>query len=235
MSLQVLEVLKEGLKKTFSTSGLKLIGAFYALSIVGQIANDSLIAHSGGIMGGVEATPLAAVSVPTPVIGGLLMVSLLANLWLAIGALRNLVNENFESLDKDYFRENLTMPALNMIGGSIVFSLAVLAGLVAFVVPGVFLMVSLIFWSIFVAVENENFIDGLKNSWELSKGNRIDLFLIGVGLFMIGVLASALVALPNIALATVSPAASALLSLLTSAFGTVLGLVTLAHTYNELQ
>lgn len=236
MSLQVLDVLKSGLKNTFSTTGLELIGAFYILNILGQMVNDSLVAQSVLPMPSTGvSTPLAVTSVPAAVWGVLLLVALVANIWFAIGTLRNLVNRNFDSLDQEMFTQDLGMTALNMIAGSIVFSVAVVLGLLALIVPGLFLMVSLLFWSIFVAVEGDSFIDALKNSWELATGNRIDLFLIGLGVVGIGLLASLVMAVPNVLLSTVNPAASALLSLLMSAFGTVLGLVTLAEAYNELQ
>lgn len=236
MSLQVLDVLKSGLKNTFSTTGLELIGAFYVLNILTQLVNDSLVAQSVTSMPSTgTATPLAIASVPSVVWGILLVVALVANIWLAIGALRNLVNRNFDSLDQEMFSEELGMTALNMIAGSLVFSVAVVLGLLALIVPGIFLMVSLLFWSIFVAVEGDSFIDALKNSWELTRGNRIDLFLIGLGVVAIGFLAGIIMAVPNVLLSMASPAASALLSLLVSAFGTVLGLVTLTEAYNELQ
>lgn len=237
MSLQVLDIIKKGLKQTFSTTGLELIGAFYVLNILSQLVNDSLVAQGVLASTGTSnmATPLAVTAVPSAVWVALFAVALIANLWLALGALRNLVNENFESLDEDLFSENLTMPALNLLAGSIVFGVLVTLGFIALVVPGIFLLVSLLFWSIFVAVENDNFVDAMKNSWDMTKGNKIDLFLVLLGVFGVSLLALTLSAVPTILISAVNPAAGTLVSLLVSAFGTVLGITTVAHTYNQLQ
>jgi hypothetical protein len=69
---------------------------------------------------------------------------------------------------------------LNMFVGGIVFSLVVVLGFIALVIPGFFLLVSLFFWNFYVAVEDENFIEAFKDSWALTKGDRLSLFLLGV-------------------------------------------------------
>lgn len=235
----MLEVLKTGLKRTFSRTGLTLIGAFYLLNVFSNVVNDSLTAQAElsqtGAGLGASSMPLAIQSGPSSLWAGLLALSVVINLWLTIGALRNLVNRRFESLETEFFKENLGMPALNMFVGSIAFLLIVGLGTLLLVIPGIYLLVSLLFWSIFVAVEDDNFIDALKNSWELTKGNKIDLFLIGLGLLGLGVLASLILAVPGMVLMSANQSLGVLISLVGNAFGTVLGLTTLSHAYNELQ
>ena len=215
-----------------------MIGAFYILNVATTIFSDSLAAILGADfmgMNGVSSGFLALQTGPAALWAGLLAITVLVNIWLTIGMLRHFVNRRFDGIDRSLLTENLTMPALNFIAGSILFMILVGIGTVLLIVPGIYLLVSLIFWSIFVAVEDDTFIDALKNSWDLTKGNKIDMFLIGLGIFLLGLLASAILGVPNILLMSVNQAAGVLVSQIANAFGTVLGMATLAHAYNELQ
>ncbi|WP_435319304.1 hypothetical protein [Haloarchaeobius sp. TZWSO28] len=61
--------------------------------------------------------------------------------------------------------------------GSVLFTSLVVGGLVLFVVPGVFLALTLYFVTAAVAIEDESVFAGLRRSWELTAGNRLDSFL----------------------------------------------------------
>jgi hypothetical protein len=236
MSLEVVDTLKGGLEETFTSRGLKFIGLAYLINLVSSISSQSLFSQLGLYegMGSAYTMTSLALEGPTALWTGLSLIASLAGLWLTIGVLRNFVNNRSEEIDTDFFTENLGMTFLNLFIGTIVFSLIVGLGFVLLVIPGIFLLVSLIFWTVYVAVEDENFIEAMKSSWNLAKGNRIDLLLIGVGTVIVGLLATVIAGIPGAIAGTVSPQLSALITMAANAFGTVFTLATLAHAYRQL-
>jgi hypothetical protein len=236
MSLEVVDTLKGGLEETFTSRGLKFIGLAYLINLVSSISSQSLFSQLGLYegMGSAYTMTSLALEGPTALWTGLSLIASLAGLWLTIGVLRNFVNNRSEEIDTDFFTENLGMTFLNLFIGTIVFSLIVGLGFVLLVIPGIFLLVSLIFWTVYVAVEDENFIEAMKSSWNLAKGNRIDLLLIGVGTVVVGLLATFIAGIPGAIIWFVGPGLSALITMAANAFGTVFTLATLAHAYRQL-
>jgi hypothetical protein len=236
MSLEVVDTLKGGLEETFTSRGLKFIGLAYLINLVSSISSQSLFSQLGLYEGMGSAYTMTSLALEGPMAlwTGLSLIASLAGLWLTIGVLRNFVNNRSEEIDTDFFTENLGMTFLNLFIGTIVFSLIVGLGFVLLVIPGIFLLVSLIFWTVYVAVEDENFIEAMKSSWNLAKGNRIDLLLIGVGTVVVGLLATFIAGIPGAIIWFVGPGLSALITMAANAFGTVFTLATLAHAYRQL-
>jgi hypothetical protein len=236
MSLEVVDTLKGGLEETFTSRGLKFIGLAYLINLVSSISSQSLFSQLGLYEGMGSAYTMTSLALEGPMAlwTGLSLIASLAGLWLTIGVLRNFVNNRSEKIDTDFFTENLGMTFLNLFIGTIVFSLIVGLGFVLLVIPGIFLLVSLIFWTVYVAVEDENFIEAMKSSWNLAKGNRIDLLLIGVGTVVVGLLATFIAGIPGAIIWFVGPGLSALITMAANAFGTVFTLATLAHAYRQL-
>lgn len=238
MSLDVVDTLKGGLEDTLSSRGLKFIGIAYVINLFSSISSQSLFSQMGLYegMGGMyaNATPLAMPG-PTSLWAGLALIGSLAGLWLTLGLLRSFVSSRTDSIDTDLFTENLGMPFLNLLVGGIVFSLLVVTGLILFIIPGIFLLVSLIFWTIYVAVEDENFIEAMRSSWNLAKGNRLDLLLIGIGVLVVGLIASIAAGIPGALVGFASPQIGAAIGMLGNSFSTVFTLATLAHAYRTLR
>jgi len=85
----------------------------------------------------------------------------------------------------------------------IVATLAIAAGFVALVVPGIFLLIRLAVVAQAAAIENENWIEALRRSWQLTAGSALHV----VGLLLLtGVIA---VLLRNIGLSIVGSHSSA--------------------------
>lgn len=61
---------------------------------------------------------------------------------------------------------------LHFVAGAVGYLLAVAVGLAFLVAPGVFLAVSLAFWPVAVAVEDDGFLGGFRRSWTLAAGDR---------------------------------------------------------------
>jgi hypothetical protein len=80
---------------------------------------------------------------------------------------------------------------LSMFVGGIVVGLAIMIGSVFLFVPGIFLAVCFLFFTFAVGVEDRGIIGALKQSWGLSRGNRLKLAVLvilgGVIGFMSGI------------------------------------------------
>lgn len=98
----------------------------------------------------------------------------------------------------------------SVFGASILMGLAVLLGIVLLVIPGIFLAVRLSQFQFAIIDQKLGPIDGLRASWEITKGNFWNLFLLGLanfGIVILGALAlgvGLLWAYPTVILATVA-------------------------------
>ncbi len=237
MSLEVLEALKEGFSDAVSRNGLVFMAAAYVLGVVSTVGTQSSLSGMFPSFSGIaapQATPLA-VGGPAVLWGLVALLAWIGTVVLSIGVIRSFVNRKTEAIDKDYFKRNMLMAVVNIVVGGIVFGLAVGLGLILLVVPGIFIAVSLIFWQVYIAEEDQNFIDAFSNSWDLAKGNRLDLFLLGIAVFLVGIAVGLVFGIPSTALGFLSPKIAALVAGIGNAFTTVFTLATLANAYNQLQ
>ena len=123
---------------------------------------------------------------------------------------------------------------LNYVVGSIVFGIVVLLGLVALVIPGLFLLVTLAFWAVSVAVEDENFLAGFRRSWALTGGYRLRVFGLGLVVVLSTTVVSVVLSLGGLFGGTLG---SILLAVGSAAGGTITTVFTfavLAVAYNRL-
>lgn len=113
---------------------------------------------------------------------GLLFILLLGvvGLMVNMGGYRAFISDGPDQLDSDDFTDNFAWILVNMFIGGLITSILIFVGFILLIIPGFFLMVSLLFFPVFVIVEGENAIEALKSSWGLASGNRIPLFIIGV-------------------------------------------------------
>lgn len=239
MSLEVINTLKTSLEDTLSPRGLKFIGIAYLINLVSSVSNQSM-ASGIGLYEGIGSTysnaaPLA-LGGPSSLWIGLSLIGSLAGIWLTLGLLRSFVSGDSEQdIQTEFFTDNLTMPFLNLIAGGLIFGLVVGIGFLLLIIPGIFLLVSLIFWSVYVAVEDENFIQGMKKSWEMARGNRVDLLLVGAGTLAVGLAATLLIGIPGALVGTLSSQLGSLIGIASGSFTTVFTVATLANTYQALK
>ena len=71
---------------------------------------------------------------------------------------------------------------------SLVKTVAVIVGLILFIVPGIIIGIKLQFASYLVVDKNMGVVDALNKSSEMTKGIKMNLFLFGILLFLINVL-----------------------------------------------
>lgn len=231
MPIDIESAVRTGFDRTIARNGLLLAGLVFVVTTVNAFVGFGVAnwARDSGLLPPNVPFP-AAMGGPaiSPAVGGLVStLAGLAMIVLTIGALRTFVTDETASLPSEYFTRNLLWPGLNFLVGIVVFGILVGIGFVLFIVPGIFLLVTLVFWTVSVAVDGTNFVAGMGNSWSLTRGHRVRLFLLGVVVVLIEVVVEIVFGVPGGVLGVV-------LTQVGSALTTVFGLATLAATYNQL-
>lgn len=245
MSLSVGDALRDGLGRTFERNGLQLIGVFVVLRAIATVANDtltkanlSLARQLGELPGGTGALP-AIGDVPTPyalplgVTGAFVLAIAVALLGegVRIVAVRTLVSDRTDTVPAEYATRNIGLATVNgFVGGIVVLTLTVV-GLLALVIPGVFLALSFFFVRQEIAVRDVNFVDAMAGSWELASGNRVELFVLGAALVVAGLVAS----IPGALLGAISAALGATVGVIARAVVIVFGVASAARAYDQLR
>lgn len=201
-----------------------------------------------------------ALPLPNIVAGPALIISGIASYVLAIAAIRTLVSDETETIPKEYYSEDLLMPTLNLIAGGIAFALIIALAVAIPVAPGaaiaalglsqiagallgflggaigmlaaIYLLVALYFWNVFVIVEYDNFVEAFRNSWDLTEGNRLRLFILGFIVVVASGAVTGFLGIPSLLGLTV---VGALLSQVGSAVTAVFTVATMAQAYNRLK
>ncbi|WP_132060951.1 hypothetical protein [Halorussus amylolyticus] len=242
MSIDTGRVVSEGYERTTARNGLLFVGIFYLISLLNGLfspapAQQSMLPDpiAGPGMGPVPAEgmqPYAPSLGLSPVVASLLSLLLaIGSIVVTLGALRTFVSEETEQVPRENFRHNLLWAGVNLVIGGIIFGIVVAIGFVFLIIPGLFLLVSLFFWEIYVAVEDENFIEGFQNSWGLTGGHRLRLFGLGVLVVFIAIVVSIGFGIPGIFLPDFL---GFLIAELGSAFIGVFFLAATAQAYNQL-
>lgn len=246
MSVQIIGALSDGVGKVATREGFILLSLFYVLSAVSGVINALLLPGSPSTVETSTGPIPAAGTQPSfesllPALSAALALSLLIGLIsviLTIGALRIFVTG--ESLSSEVFTRNLPLVFINYTLGGIIYTIIVGLGLIFLIIPGIFFMITLVFWTIFVAVEDENFVSAFGDSWRLTKGSRLQLFGLGLVVTVVGVPISApfgLVSSGVVLLAgggTAAQVVSSLIGPIGSVITTMVTLGTLAAAYHQL-
>ena len=242
MPIDIAGILRRGYERTVARNGLQLALVLFVLSVLDAMfstgAERAMVPP-----GGLDAPGMAPVSdvvtgAPpislglSPLVAGVVSLLLgIVSLVVTIGALRTFVSPETETLPRVHFTEGLLWPALNLVVGGIVFAIALAIGFVLLVVPGLFLLVSLFFWEVFVAVDGENFVEGFRRSWSLTGGHRLRLFALGLVVLVVAVIVSIAFGIPG---AVMPRSLGFLVGQVGDALLGVFFLATMAETYNRL-
>ncbi len=238
MSVDISAALEGGYERTVAPTGLQFAVIFYVISLLSAlfsvdaepVPTDSI---PGGDVapgaGGVPAGP--SLGLPPGVAGVVSLLLGIVSLVVTIAAIRTFVAGETETIPREFARRDIAWTGVNFVVGGVVFGIAVAIGFVLLVIPGLFLLVSLFFWTVFVAVEDENFVEGLQSSWELTGGHRLVLFALGVVVAVVGFVVSLVFGIPAFFLPDVL---GFLLNEVGSALLTVFFLATAAEAYIQL-
>lgn len=235
MPINITTILKRGFSRSIERNGLMLMGILFVISVFNGVLGlgvDRWVARQGGAAG-VQANPLVIVP---PLGAGIVSLILgIALLVVSIAAIRVFVSDETDRLPREFFTRNMVWAAVNLFVGTIVFAIIVALGLVALVVPGIFLLVTLVFWTVYVAVEDQNFIEAFRSSWGLTRGYRLNLFMLGVAVAFITLLVNLVFGFGDLASGSfVGDIVALVFAQAASAIATVFATAVLATAYTEL-
>ncbi|WP_231186463.1 hypothetical protein [Haladaptatus sp. DYF46] len=222
MPINITNVLKQGYGRTVKRNGLMLVGIIFVISVVNGVVGVS-----------VRATPTALA--PSLAAGLVSVVLSIALLVVSIAAIRVFVSDETERLPREFFTRNMVWAAVNVFIGMIVFGIIVALGLVALIVPGIFLLVTLAFWTVYVAVEDQNFVKAFRSSWGLTRGYRFNLLVLGVAVILLTILVTIAFGFGDLASGSfVGDVVALVFAQAASAITTVFSTAVLARAYTEL-
>ena len=247
MTLDIGRAVETGFSRLTARNGLLLVVAFLLVGAVSAVGQQSLnvaafealvrAAESAGTGPDAPFTPeqlaqfreqlatqraASPLAVDVPAVAALAAVFVFALVAEAVTmvAVRTFGTPGTDSLPAGA-TDRLVSATLNGFVGGIVVAVLATIGLFLFVVPGIFLYVAFVFLRQEIALEDRNFVDALAESWELTKGDRFQVFGLVVVLVVVAlgaVVPSALgstLGLPSI----VGTAIALVLSPLVTVFG----------------
>jgi hypothetical protein len=250
MSLDIGDAISSGVDSLTDRNGLVLLGVFAVFGLLNAVAGQSFFAAyfeffresfetmpAGSGMGasplpiglGGQQTPLA---LPLPLaVSGLLVFGLaILSETLRIVAIRVVASDQRETIPSTA-TDRLGRTTLTAVLAAIVVNVAVGIGTVALILPGLFLAISFYLVRPVVALEDSGVVDALSRAWELSSGNRVDLFLVLVLVWFVSLLAS----IPSTVLTIVSPLAGTLLGVVVNAAVLVFGIGVATDAFLQLR
>lgn len=188
MAFAILNTMSDGFERTVQRNGLVLVAVLAVLTVVNTLLASTAMEPAG------TADP--AVGFLGVGMGLLSFVVAIASVVTMIVALRTFASGETEYIPRAFVRRNIGLATLNVIVGGIVFAVIVALGSVLLVIPGLFLLVSLYYWSVFVAIEDQNFVRAFRSSWSLTRGSRLRLFGLGVAVVGLLFVVTAVVSIP---------------------------------------
>lgn len=230
MSLNIGDAISTGAEKLTTTAGLQL-GALYVVAVLlTGIGSQSMTAALAPAM---SQSRQPALAFPIGAGGGalVLLLGLVVGSVLTVVVLRTVAHDAAE-LDSIPSGVTAALPktVLFLIVAGIIQAILIAIGFVLLIIPGLFLLVSLYFTQVYIAVEGEGPLEALSSSWGLSKGDRLPIFGLVVVLAVIGVLGTVVGEVVGVA----SPLLGSLLSLVVSGFLTIFTSAALVDAYDQL-
>lgn len=188
MSLDIGDALREGGRRLVAPDGLQLLGALLVVGLANAVVVQSFYPAYAAVLvdAGAELppnfpppTPLAVEAGIGTVVAAALALALLAEAVRIVG-IRALVREEATAIPAALATRRIGRATANgYVAGVVVYLLSFLAA-IALVVPGLFVMVALFFVRQAVAVEDRNFAGAVERSWTLTKGARLEVFVLWV-------------------------------------------------------
>lgn len=165
-----------------------------------------------------ENLPLAVGMSAGLAAGGLLALALVAEA-VSIVAVRVFSTDDPENVTSDLLTDNILLATLNGFVGKIVVWVLILIGLVLLVLPGIVLAVLFFFLRQEIAINNKNFVQAMADSWRITRGHRIKVFLIGAVLIVVSQLEAVTSTALDVVSTTAGFAGAAIVGGLLTAFG----------------
>lgn len=207
MALQIGRALGNGARKVSTRTGVVLTVAYFAVYVVYQYAYNGVIASLAADTGTTVESVGPALDAPLAVSGGVVLAALVLVSYLTVVMARTFVAGATDRFPEGAFTDGIAFAIVNLFVGGIAYGLLVGIGTLLIVVPGIIAYVGLLFMTFFVAVENENFVAAMQDSWNLTYGHKWTVFGLLVVMIVIGVVVGMIVATVVVAGAIASDAA----------------------------
>ncbi len=248
-NIDIGDVLGSAMYRTFARNGLKLLGALFVVQLIAQVGAlsmlnstfeqfwDELLAENPGledIVGDPETLFPITFDLAQEVAALLALLGFLLTIIVAAVALRVFSSDHEDRIPTELIFDNLAWVVLNLFIGWLIFTILWGIGLVLFVIPGIFVFVSLVLFLPIVAVEDTSFIQGMQQAWGLANGNRLDLFLLFLGYFLISIGVQLAFGIVASILILVSPAAGQIVNTLVTTILIVYFAAVISITYRHL-
>lgn len=243
MALQIGQAFTDGVDELLSERGLLFVAAFVLLGLINAVIGQSLAIRAverllqqlpesaetqEAITEMTSQFPLA-LDLPIAVAGVLLVVVFVVGLALRLVAIRAFASESSEPLPDDA-TDNLVSVVLIAIVAGILTGIATLIGTLLLVLPGLVLAFLFLFVRQEIALNDSGVIESIRNSMGLVIDNPLELFVIVLGLIVLGLVVS----LPFQVLGSVLPATiTTVLSTILSQTVGVFGIAVVTSAYQQ--
>ena len=249
MGIDIGHALREGASRTAGRNGLLLAAAFAGIALLTTVLFQSLVvsatdsalaafqsaspqelglspAEYDDAVSEFEtareqaqsAAPLAVGISAGVAAGGLLLLAIVGEA-VSIAAVRVFATDGPEGVTSDLVTDNVLLATLNgFVGGIVVWGL-ILLGSALFLLPGIALAVLFYFLRQEIALNDKNFVQGMADSWRITKGNRIEVFLVGAILVVVSRLEEATSAAVGVVSTPAGTVAAAVVGGVLAAFG----------------
>ncbi|MFB6102612.1 MAG: hypothetical protein ABEJ73_08615 [Haloplanus sp.] len=238
MSLDIPAALEDGFSRALTRVAAILVVVYLVVGAISTVTTQTLavavtdalqLADSttgagmppGAGSGAGGASPLA-LDVGLPVAVALFLAQIVVAQAVGVVTIRTFVSDARRTFPQGVTRRFGWVVVNALVAGFIV-NVLIGLGTVLLVLPGIYLAVALYFVQFEVIVEDKNAIDALRDGWELTKGERLGVFLLLLVVFAIGLVS----ALPGIILQFVGVSPPAITAV-TVVVGAVTGVVSSA-------
>ncbi|MFW6153500.1 MAG: hypothetical protein ACOC42_03985 [Halobacteriota archaeon] len=249
MELQLKSILGDALYRLFKRNGLLLVGALFVVNLVMQVGLSSLFIDTWREMWTDLATsapefaeaiedpdtlfPLA-MDMPEPLALGLAVIAVVLFVIVLAVAVRVFHSTDERTIKTEFVFDNIAWVTVNLFVGMIVFGILWTVGLLLFVIPGLFVFVTLIYCIAVVAVEDRSFVAGFSRSWGLTKGHRLRIFLLFLTVWVLSIAAGVIFGLFTSFIYLASPTAGSIVDLFVNSLVTMYFAAVLALSYRAL-
>lgn len=246
MGIDIGQALREGASRTAAKNGLILAAVFAGIALLTTVLLQSLALGFTELL--VEAmqevspeelegitqeeynefmteaeefrdiVPLALGISAGIAAGGLLAVALVAEA-VSIIAVRIFSSDETETIPAEIAADNILLATLNGFVGKIIVWGLIILGSIFFLLPGLILAVLFYFVRQEIAIKDKNFVQAMADSWRVTKGNRIEVFLVGFVLVVVSQLEAVTSALLGIVSTTTGLIGAAIVGGLLASFG----------------
>jgi hypothetical protein len=212
------------LMQSLVVAGVELIlETFQSLSPqeigVEQAEYDQALAEFETAREDVRSTAALALEIPVRIaIPGLILLGLLGEA-AAIVAVRVFATEQTETIPRELVTDNIILATLNGVVGKIIVVVLILLGLALLVLPGIILAVLFFFLRQEIAINDKNFVQAMADSWRITRGNRIEVFVIGAALLIVSQFEAVTASALELVSTTAGAIGAALVGGLLTAFG----------------